>query len=101
MKNVQGSFSDLKVNSGEPWWRAAEQPGPEVEQAGVLRVCLGYGELSRVAGRRSLTQELHRGQMTKALMPGSGSLASVSRGEKAMQDFKENNEMGTGQQWGR
>lgn len=78
MKNVQGSFWDLKVNSGEPWWRAAEQPGPEVEQAGVLRVHLGYGELSRVVGRRSLSQELHQGQMTKALMPGSGSLASVS-----------------------
>lgn len=65
----------------------------------MLTVHLGYGELLRVVGRRSLAQELHQGQMRKALMPGSGSLASVSRGEKAMQDFKENNEMGPGQQW--
>lgn len=31
-QNVQGSFCDLKVNLGEPWWQAEgkqEQPGPE------------------------------------------------------------------------
>ena len=65
----------------------------------MLRVRLPCGELLRVVGRGSLAQELHQGQMRKALMPGSGSLASVSRGE-AMQDFKKHNEMGPGQQWG-
>lgn len=81
------------MNSGEPWWRALgqqEQPGPEVQAGRCVKGIPGVQRNLRAVGRKSLAQELHKGQVTKVFNARIWELSLSFQGRDAcVKDFKE------------
>lgn len=102
--NIQGHFWNLKVDSGEPCWRALEQqeqPGPEAWARRCVKGTPRASSALETWGKTGAQPSRCAGaKWQRPLILGCGSLASVSGSEIPTKDFKENYDTGSGPQWG-